>query len=683
MSLSNLSSEKIKIEKDIQININSKIDEFKSFVFKSGAGAGKTYALIESLKYIVTSKSDFLERNNKQIICITYTNVATNEVKIRLGHSSLILVSTIHERIWDLIKLYQDELVKIHKEKVLIELNNSEVIKNNSPIFISLEDNYDAFKKIALENKELFYKNYKGKAKTFRENFGILFKEYYTISNADNFKKFIKNIYKIENLNDCLKGIEDKKNGYKKVEYDSKINDDRLYRMKISHDTLLEYGLKIIQEYPVLQKILIDKYPYILIDEYQDTNENVVKIMSCLESYSKKNSLDFLVGYFGDPFQNIYETGVGKNLEEIHEGLFIINKKFNRRSTIEVIDIINRIKQAAVEDKQESIYEDCTGGNIQFKQVDVEDIDEEINNIVSLWEINEKNKLHCLVLTNELLAQYCNFYNFFNCFKPVINYNQIKTELLSTDKKKLGEIPLYIYNIINFYCISLIPNTTICSLIFDNTSKENQQLVIENLTISNIRNLISKIEEFNGVSFRDLLQFYEEFYESKESIIFNKIIDYIFDIKDFSVENIEIYLLNKLYNNLDDDEKIDEAKVNISKLLDLKLSEYIRWYNFINEKQSQMIEYHTYHGTKGLEFDNEIIIMGNKFGKEGSYFNFYFENYGKENELSEEDREKYYMVQNLLYVACSRAIYNLEILYTDDISLFEESIKTIFNYQNT
>ncbi len=680
MSLSKLSSEKIKIEQNLQIELNSTIDEFKSFVFESGAGAGKTYALIESLKYIVISQSDFLERNNKQIICITYTNVATNEVKARLGNSSLIIVSTIHERIWDLIKSYQNELVEIHKEKIISELDNSKKIINASLIFSSIKDNYEAFKKLALENKELFYKNYKAKAKTFRENFGDIFKYYCKISNVDNFKDFIKNIYKIENLKECLDGIENKKKGYKKIEYDSKKNNDQLYKMKISHDTLLDYGVKIIKEYPVLQKILIDKYPYILIDEYQDTNENVVKIMSCLESYSKTNSLDFLVGYFGDPFQNIYETGVGKSLEEIHKGLFKIKKKFNRRSTIEVIDVINRIKQATFEDRQESIYEDCTGGNIQFEQVDIEKIDEEINNVVSLWKINEKNKLHCLVLTNELLAQYCNFYNFFKCFKPVIDYNQLKTELLSTDIKKLGEIPLHIYNIINFYCISLIPNTTICSLITDNISQEDRSLVIENLTISNIRNLLSKIEEFNGGTFRDLLLFYEKFYESKESIIFNNIIDYIFDLKIFSIKDFEIYLLNELYKNLDDDEKINEAKENISKLLDLELAEYLRWYDFINGKQSQMIEYYTYHGTKGLEFDNEIIIMGNDFGsKNKNYFNFYFENYGREKELCEKEKEKYTMVQNLLYVACSRAIYNLKILYTDDISSLIDSIDKIFN----
>ena len=44
--------------------------------------------------------------------------MATNEIKERIGNSSLVKVSTIHERIWDLIKDYQKELVQIHQEKV-------------------------------------------------------------------------------------------------------------------------------------------------------------------------------------------------------------------------------------------------------------------------------------------------------------------------------------------------------------------------------------------------------------------------------------------------------------------------------------------------------------------------------------------------------------------------------------
>lgn len=64
--------------------------------------------------------------------------------------------------------------------------------------------------------------------------------------------------------------------------------------MKISHDTLLEYGYRMIEKFDLLKQIIIDKYPYIFIDEYQDTNEKVVKIMNLLDEYSKKLITNFM-----------------------------------------------------------------------------------------------------------------------------------------------------------------------------------------------------------------------------------------------------------------------------------------------------------------------------------------------------------------------------------------------------
>lgn len=60
-------------------NINKKIfaciDDDKSFIFNAGAGSGKTYSLIKSLKYIITNKGEPLKYHNNRVICITYTFV--------------------------------------------------------------------------------------------------------------------------------------------------------------------------------------------------------------------------------------------------------------------------------------------------------------------------------------------------------------------------------------------------------------------------------------------------------------------------------------------------------------------------------------------------------------------------------------------------------------------------------
>ncbi len=124
MSLSKIiPSNKKEEQKSINAIFNS-IDKSEGIIFNSGAGAGKTYALIESLKYIIRNYEKSLKQHNQQIICITYTNVATKEVKERLGNTDLVLVSTIHERMWGLIKDYQKELVEIHKEKLEDEISS-------------------------------------------------------------------------------------------------------------------------------------------------------------------------------------------------------------------------------------------------------------------------------------------------------------------------------------------------------------------------------------------------------------------------------------------------------------------------------------------------------------------------------------------------------------------------------
>ena len=131
MCLKTPSAELLEEEKQIQVAINNYIDEFRHIKFNAGAGAGKTHALKESLLYIVNKHGNKLKYHNQQILCITYTNVATNEIKERIGNSSLVKVSTIHERIWELIKDYQKELVQIHQEKVSNELIEIQAALNN------------------------------------------------------------------------------------------------------------------------------------------------------------------------------------------------------------------------------------------------------------------------------------------------------------------------------------------------------------------------------------------------------------------------------------------------------------------------------------------------------------------------------------------------------------------------
>ena len=70
----------------------------RSFVLDAGAGAGKTYSLVEGLKKLCAPPiADRLKRDGQQIACITYTNVAKDQVIERIQGNSLVRVSTIHD----------------------------------------------------------------------------------------------------------------------------------------------------------------------------------------------------------------------------------------------------------------------------------------------------------------------------------------------------------------------------------------------------------------------------------------------------------------------------------------------------------------------------------------------------------------------------------------------------------
>ena len=68
----------------------------------------------------------------------------------------------------------------------------------------------------------------------------------------------------------------------------------------ISHDELLIVANYLFKEFPKLGRIVKDKYKFILIDEYQDTSNDVVEI---LLTHFKKSPNNCIIGFFGDSMQ--------------------------------------------------------------------------------------------------------------------------------------------------------------------------------------------------------------------------------------------------------------------------------------------------------------------------------------------------------------------------------------------
>lgn len=95
---------------ETQARIHTCIDQNKCFRVEAGAGAGKTYSLVEALKYIIVKRGDALIRQGRQIACITYTNVATDEIATRTDQHPAIRAATIHAFCWSLIQGFQTKL---------------------------------------------------------------------------------------------------------------------------------------------------------------------------------------------------------------------------------------------------------------------------------------------------------------------------------------------------------------------------------------------------------------------------------------------------------------------------------------------------------------------------------------------------------------------------------------------
>lgn len=89
------------------------IESNQNFVLEAGAGAGKTYSLIVALKHLIRSRGADLCRSQQKIACITYTNVAKDEIRNRIDNHPAVIAETIHSFSWSLLKDFQPNIRSI------------------------------------------------------------------------------------------------------------------------------------------------------------------------------------------------------------------------------------------------------------------------------------------------------------------------------------------------------------------------------------------------------------------------------------------------------------------------------------------------------------------------------------------------------------------------------------------
>lgn len=93
-----------------QARLDNCLANSQNFRLEAGAGAGKTYSLVAALKKIIAESGPALMHAGQQVACITYTDVARQEIANEIEEHPAILVNTIHGFGWAFISRFQKTL---------------------------------------------------------------------------------------------------------------------------------------------------------------------------------------------------------------------------------------------------------------------------------------------------------------------------------------------------------------------------------------------------------------------------------------------------------------------------------------------------------------------------------------------------------------------------------------------
>jgi len=660
-----ISSKNKRLEKKIQQEINECLDTFTSFYFDAGAGAGKTYALEKAIEHILKTEGENLKQRNQKILCITYTNSAKSEILNRIGQNSRVLVSTIHEFLWGFISIQQELLSLEHKRKIKDELEVIRCRIKNNALYEKISESEFQCKILNSSFLLVFDKHYSDRANDFRSviiDYDNYFSNY--LNNVSDFKKLVNDVNKKIKLEKTLKQIEN--NNAKKIIYTPKKNRDKLENYNISHDTLLLYCENIIVNHTLLKRLFSDRYPYVLIDEYQDTDDKVINIIESIRVYSNKKN--FVIGFFGDSVQKIYSSGVGRlpRIEKYKK----IEKKFNRRSSKQIIELIEKIRNDNF--NQRSIYDDFNTGSYKFY---LANDDFELDNFLQVNDLTSHTA--CLLMKNDNISEARGFGELLSILKkfPIFNgnnYDNMNNEFLQKNLQQMGWFLREVLTFVDFIQKSVNDNSTI---------NEFTQFVPDSkseITFGGMKHFINSMRDtkFSTLTIGKSL---DRIVELTGELSGKNILSNIFSI-DADTENMLLQIKNRAYNYFYYSQVLEEEAERditvINEFFALDISQFMRWYDYIfDEYQHGNISYYTLHGSKGLEFENVVVVLQDDFARKKDYCSYFFKNYSK---LDISDN-RFCEVRNLLYVACSRAIVNLYVIYkgekSEDIIV---NIKNIF-----
>lgn len=592
----------------------------------AGAGSGKTKVLTTKIAYSILEKNI----SEYEILAITFTNKASREMKERIENIfnrdiSKMWIGTFHS--------ICAKILRYHIEKIGYSRNFTIYDRDDQKMVMK-----EIFKQNS--NYELLLGEFKNsvigligdaKSKNVKPN---KFSEYFSFgSNTDTVQKIYEKYEEILNKNNAL-----------------------------DFDDLIFKTIDLLKKAPEVLEYYSEKFKYIFVDEYQDTNDAQYEIIKLLASKYKN------VCAVGDIDQSIYGWRGANisnilNFENDFENSKIILLEENYRSTQKILDCANELIKNNINRKDKNLWTKKSGGEeIVYKSLQNENYEayEVSDNISKL--IFDGYKL------SEIAILYrSNFQSF--PLENALRKNEIKYRMVGGlkfyDRKEIKDIISYLRLIANskddnaFRRIINYPKRSIGDI----SLKRLEDYCYEN-----------SISLFDGLFEVDFLESISkklrESFEDFRDLIFG----FIQDMEDLSIFELTKKLLNALdfVNYLDENEKEADKKVeNIALFLeelnsnykDVKLLEYLETNSLLtdldktDESLNDVVTLSTVHAAKGLEY-KVVFIVGMNHGI------FPSERAIKEREDGIEEERR------LFYVAITRAKERLYITSTKSMTQY-------------
>lgn len=273
-------------EVEVKIQVGLNLDAPKSFFLFAGAGSGKTWTLIETLKSIREQNGARLSLSNQHVAVITYTNAACDEIKSRLYQDELFQVSTIHSFAWELVKPFVSDIKTWLRQDLTMKIAD-------------LEDQQSRGRQ--------------------------------SKSSIDRAKKILSIQKRLVNLSET-------------TAFTYNPNGDNLGKDSLNHSEVIGLASSFLMDKELMQAILVRRFPILLIDESQDTTEKLVNAFFTVQGIHKGQ---FSLGLIGDMMQRIYLEGKKDLGEEgtIPHDWLVLDKKLNHRCPQRVVRLINKIRE--------------------------------------------------------------------------------------------------------------------------------------------------------------------------------------------------------------------------------------------------------------------------------------------------------------------------------------------------